>query len=85
MNKIDKVINYFRRLNESAPVMTSSPTMSTSTPNGSPGFSSSADSSGPNAGFDGVLKFMRRKKNSKIDYRSIPKDYKKWVKDLENK
>lgn len=67
MNKINKVINYFRKLNEDAPVMTSSPTMNTKTANRSAGLSASADSSGPNAGntyplgkFDGRSKLFKR-------------------------
>lgn len=67
MKKIDKVIQYFRNLKEDAPVMTSSPTMNTSTPNGSAGFSAYSDASGPNAGntyplgkFDGRSKLFKR-------------------------
>jgi hypothetical protein len=81
MSKIDKVIEYFRNLRENAPVMTSSPTMNTSTPNGSPGGSSSADSSGPFAGLDHVMSF-RRRKNGKVDGRSASKKYKTWLKSL---
>ena len=44
------------------------------------GFSGSADVKGPVAGFDPVMKFVRRKK---IDYRTVPNDYKKWVKSIE--
>lgn len=85
MSKIDKIINYFRKLNESAPVVISSPTMNTQTPNGAPGGSSSADASGHFAGFDHILKMMRRRKNKKVDYRSIKPDYRKWVKTLDTK
>lgn len=47
MNKVDKVINYFRNLREEGV-----PTMNTSTPNGSAGGSASADAAGPFAGTD---------------------------------
>tara|TARA_R110000868_G_scaffold145464_4_gene365673 strand:+ start:543 stop:773 length:231 start_codon:yes stop_codon:yes gene_type:complete len=58
-HKVDKIIEYFRNLREDAP------TMNTGTPNGSAGFSASADSSGPVAGntyplSDGRKKMMRR-------------------------
>lgn len=76
MSKIDRVIEYFRNLREE-----SAPTMNTGTSNGSAGFSSSADSSGPNAGFDPVIGFKRRK-NGKIDGRSASGKYKKWLKSL---
>lgn len=81
MNKIDKIIEYFKNIHEEG-----SPTMNTSTPNGSAGFSANADASGPNAGnTHPFFKFMRRRKNEKIDYRSVPNNYKRWVKNLENK
>jgi hypothetical protein len=76
MNKIDKVIEYFRNLREEG-----SPTMNTGTPNGSAGFSANADASGPNAGFDSVIGF-RRRRNGKIDGRSASNKYKKWLKSL---
>jgi hypothetical protein len=76
MSKIDKVIQHFRNLREEG-----APTMNTGTPNGSPGFSADADSSGPNAGFDPVMGF-RRRKNGKIDGRSASSKYKKWLKSL---
>jgi hypothetical protein len=76
MSKIDKVIEYFRNLREEG-----APTMNTGTPNGSAGFSADADSSGPNAGFDSVMGF-RRRKNGKIDGRSASNKYKKWLKSL---
>jgi hypothetical protein len=71
MNKIDKVIQYFRNLKEEAPTMSS----------GDSGFSNSSDSSGPTAGFDPVMGF-RRRGNGKIDGRSASKKYKKWLKSL---
>jgi len=82
MNKTDKVIQYFRKLHEEG-----SPTMNTSTANGSAGFGSYANASGPNAG--NTLPFMkfvkRRKDKTKIDYRSVPNTYKEWVKSIKNK
>lgn len=78
MKKIDKVIQYFRNLKEDAPVMTSSPTMNTSTPNGSAGGSSLADPSGPFAGKDMSL--------GKIDGRSkMMKRLSKYYRELYNK
>jgi hypothetical protein len=82
MSKTDKIIEYFRNLREE-----SVPTMNTSTPNGSAGFSANADASGPNAGNTfPFMKFMRRRKDqNQIDYRSVPNNYKKWVKTINNK
>ena len=77
MSKIDKVIEYFRNLREES----ASPTMNTGTPNSSAGFSSNADPSGPNAGFNPVIGFKRRK-NGKIDGRSAHNKYKQWLKSL---
>lgn len=59
MSKIDRVIEYFRTLKEDGPM---GPTMNTSTPNGEAGYGERADATGPNAGFSGVLKFIRRAK-----------------------
>jgi hypothetical protein len=77
MSKIDKVIEYFRNLREES----GAPTMNTGTANSSAGFSSEADSYGPNAGFNPVIGFKRRK-NGKIDGRSASGKYKKWLKSL---
>jgi len=76
MSKIDKVIQHFRNLREEG-----APTMNTGTPNGSAGLSADADASGPNAGFDPVMGF-RRRRNGKIDGRSASNKYKKWLKSL---
>jgi hypothetical protein len=76
MSKIDRVIEYFRNLREEG-----ASTMNTGTPNGSAGFSANADASGPNAGFDPVVGF-RRRRNGKIDGRSASNKYKKWLKSL---
>lgn len=73
MNKVDKVINYFRNLREDG-----LPTMNTSTPNGSAGGSSSADASGPFPGIDLPL--------GKIDGRSrMLKRLSKYYRELYNK
>ena len=77
MSKINRVIQYFRSLREEG----GAPTMNTGTLNGSSGFSSNADSSGPNAGFDPVMGF-RKRRNGKIDGRSTSNKYKKWLKSL---
>lgn len=47
---------------------------------GANGFASSADPSGPTAGYDPLLKFKR---SGKTDFRKVPKKYKDWVKSLE--
>lgn len=62
MSKIDRVIEYFRSLREEGPM---GPTMNTSTPNGEAGMGEKADARGPNAGFSGVLSFMRRTRKRK--------------------
>jgi hypothetical protein len=81
MNKIDKVIEYFRNLREES----GAPTMNTGTSNGSAGFGADADASGPNAGntyrLSGIDTF-RRRRNGKIDGRSASNKYKKWLKSL---
>lgn len=49
---------------------------------GSGGFTGSADSSGPVAGYDPLISFTKRD-SRKVDYRKVPKRYKDWVKSLE--
>jgi len=51
-------------------------------PAGSGGCGGSADPKGPVAGFDPLMKFMRR---GKVDNRKVPKTYKKWVNNIKNK
>ncbi len=79
MSKIDKVIQHFRNLREDAPVMTSSPTMSS----GDQPFSSSSNPEGPNAGntYPFMNKF-KRIKSGDVDGRSVKKKYKDWMKSL---
>ena len=74
MNKIDKVIEYFRNLREEGPTMSS----------GSGGFSGSSDAKGPVAGFDPILG-MRRRKNNQVDLRTINSKLRRWVKSIRNK
>jgi hypothetical protein len=62
MSKIDRVISHFRALREEGPM---GPTMNTSTPNGEAGYGERADATGSNAGFSGVLRFMRRSRKKK--------------------
>jgi len=50
MDKIDRIINYFRNLREEGMVV------------GTGGFTGSADPKGPVAGFDPVMGYTRRKK-----------------------
>lgn len=78
MEKIDKVINYFRKLNEDGMMTSSVPVNRV----GDGGFTGRADPKGPVAGRDPVMKFMKR---NKVDYRKVPNNYKKWVKNLEKK
>ncbi|MGA1048454.1 MAG: hypothetical protein ACO3UU_10605 [Minisyncoccia bacterium] len=73
MSKINIIIEYFRNLREEGV-----PTINTGTPNGSPGFSSNADSSGPNAGIDSPL--------GKLDGRSkVMRRMSKYYRELYNK
>lgn len=44
---------------------------------GNGGFTGSADPKGPVAGFDPLMKF--KGKNKKIDYRKIPKTWRRWI------
>jgi hypothetical protein len=71
MNKIDKVIQYFRNLKEEAPTMSS----------GDQPFSSSSNPEGPNAGLTPGMSFKRRQ-NGRIDGRSVAKKYKNWIDSL---
>jgi hypothetical protein len=71
MNKIDKVIQYFRNLKEEAPTMSC----------GNGGFSGSSSSLGPTAGFDPVIGFKKRK-NGKVDNRRVHKSWRNWIDSL---
>lgn len=51
---------------------------------GNAGFSDQSDPGGPVAG-KGIPISFRKRKNGKIDYRSIHKKYKDWVKNLSSK
>ena len=73
MEKIDKVINCFRKLNEEGMVTGSVPVNKV----GDGGCTSRGSEI---AGYDPLMKFMRRKK---VDYRKVSPNYKKWVKNLE--
>lgn len=48
---------------------------------GNGGFTSSADPEGPVAGYDSLMKFRSKNKNT-IDYRKVPLTYRKWVESL---
>ena len=79
MSKVDKVIQYFRGLREDAAM---GPTMNTgSVIGGAAGFSSDAKAEGPVAGYSGSLGF-RRRKDGKLDKRSVAKRYQKWLKSM---
>ena len=49
---------------------------------GSGGFTGSADSEGPVAGYDHLTKFKSKNKK-KVDYRKVPLTYRKWVEALD--
>ena len=72
MKSTDKVISIIREM------------MVANQPGKSGGFSSSSPAKGPTAGFDTLIK-LKKTKNDKIDYRKVPKSYKRWVKNIENK
>lgn len=74
MKKIDQIINYFRSVNEEGMMTPSLPANRV----GDGGLTSKGKEL---AGYDPLMKFMRRKK---VDYRMVPNNYKKWVKNLEN-
>lgn len=71
MSKIDRVIEYFRNLREDAAA--GGPTMSTgSIIGGAAGFSSDANDSGPVAGRNKKMGFLRRP-HKNIDYETLRK------------
>ena len=72
MEKIDRIIKYFRSINEE---VGSPPTNSV----GPQGITSKGQ---PIAGFEPVMGFRMRKKTKDFDYRSIPKNYRMWVKNI---
>lgn len=76
MKKTDRIIDNLREM------------MTANAPGQSGGFSSSSSPSGPTAGFDPVLNFVRRKRSEGFDLRTVKPDYRKWlksVKDVTNK
>lgn len=73
MEKIDRVINYFRELKEEMVAGAQVPANRV----GDGGLTSKGKEL---AGYDPIMKFVRRKK---VDYRKVPPNYKKWVKNLE--
>lgn len=72
MDKIDKVIKYFRDLKEESPTMSS----------GSGGFSGSSNPEGPNAGFDPIMAMKKRKNNKEVDLRTVDTKFRRWIKYL---
>lgn len=70
MKSVDKVISIIKEM------MVANP------PGVSGGFGSASSSEGSTSGFDPLIQF---KKNSKVDFRRVPKNYKKWVKSLNTK
>ena len=56
--------------------------MVANSPGSGGGFGSSSPSEGPTAGFDPMMSF---KKRNKVDYRKVPQQYRKWVKNIKNK
>jgi hypothetical protein len=75
MEKIDKVINCFRKLNEEG-------MMTGSVPVNRVGDGGCTSRGIEIAGRDPVMRFVRR---NKVDYRTVPNNYKKWVKNLDKK
>jgi hypothetical protein len=73
MEKIDRVINYFKDLKEEMMGAAQVPVNKV----GDGGLTSRGKEL---AGYDPLMKFIRRKK---VDYRKVPTNYKKWVKNLE--
>lgn len=73
MEKIDRVINCFRELKEE--MMGAGQVAANRVGDG--GLTSKGKEL---AGYDPLMKFVRRKK---VDYRKVPSNYKKWVKNLE--
>lgn len=67
MKSLDKVITIIKEM------------MVANSPGTSGGFSSASNAEGPTSGFDPLLQF---KKNSKVDFRRVPKNYKMWVNSL---
>lgn len=72
MKKTDRIIDNIREM------------MTANSPSQSGGFGSNASPSGPNAGFDPVLNFVRRKRNNGVDLRTVKPDYRRWLKSVED-
>lgn len=75
MRKIDRIVNNLKEM------MVANP------PGQSGGFSGNSSASGPTAGFDPVLDFVRKKRSSitnKVDYRKVDPKLRKWLKSVEN-
>lgn len=70
MKNLDKVISIIKEM------------MVANSPGTSGGFSSASNAEGPTSGFDPLLQF---RKNSKVDFRRVPKNYKTWVNSLNKK
>lgn len=79
MEKIDRVINYFRSLNEEGEGMVASGLSANRVGDG--GLTSRGKKL---AGYDPVMPGLRRRKNGTPDYR-INSKYKVWVKNIESK
>ena len=71
--------NYSKLINNLREMMSGMTTQSTP---GAAGFSSKSDSKGPVAGYDPLMKF--RGKKGRTDFRTVPSNYRKWVKSLGN-
>jgi hypothetical protein len=76
MEKIDRIINQIRSLREesaAAGIVNSA---------NAPGSGGSLGSNSPNSnmqGFDPLMAFKRRRGNNGLDFRSVPKQYRKWI------
>ena len=67
MKKIDRIINNLKEM------------MVANSPGEDGGFTASSKPEGPTAGFVGVLSTFRRRKNQMIDFRTVPKKYRRWI------
>lgn len=76
MNKIDKIISIIRNIREEM-------SMTTASASGKAGFGGTSQGfdPGPTAGYDPLIGFKNKNKDT-IDFRRVHPNYKKWVKSL---
>lgn len=71
MKKTDRIINILKEMVGNAPGQSGA-------------FTSNANAAGPVAGFDPIQMFQRRRKNGDFDYRSVDKEYRRWLKSVKD-